>query len=82
MSRSSLVPIRQDLHDFFNHCECLLAGVQAPDHALFSPYELMMICYYANEIAKIADSQRLAEPSNGKPVMRSDHNASAGDSGS
>ena len=29
-----------------------------------------MICYYANEIAKVADSQRLHEQRNGKPTTR------------
>jgi len=68
MSRVSLLPIRQDLRDFFSHCERLLGNARQPDHAPFSQDELQMICYYANEIAKLADSQRLAEPSNGKPT--------------
>ena len=66
MSRSSLLPIRQDLHDFFGHCEGLLGKALQPDHAPFSQNELQMICYYANEIAKLADSQRVHEQSTGK----------------
>ena len=31
----------------------------------FSHDELQMICYYANEVAKLADAQRLAEHRNG-----------------
>ena len=69
MSRLSPLPSRQDLRDFFRDCERVLATVHAPDHAPFSHDELQMICYYANEVAKMADSQRLAEQSNGKPVM-------------
>ncbi len=65
MSRSSLLPVRQDLHDFFSHCEGLLGKALQPDHAPFSQDELQMICYYANEIAKLADSQRLHEQSMG-----------------
>jgi hypothetical protein len=70
MPRLSLLPIRQDLHDFFSHCERLLVGFQASDHAPFSPDELQMICYYANAVAKVADSQRLNEESNGKPTTQ------------
>ena len=66
MSRLSLLPVRQDLHDFFSHCEGLLGKVRQPDHAPFSQDELQMICFYANEVAKIADAQRLH--SNGKPT--------------
>ena len=68
MSCVSLLPIRQDLRDLFSHCERMLATVHAPDHAPFSHDELQMICYYANEVAKMADSQRLHEQSNGKPT--------------
>ena len=64
MSRASLLPIRQDLRDLFSHCEGLLGKVRQPDHAPFSQDELQMICYYANEIAKVADSQRFHEQSN------------------
>ena len=70
MSLQSLLPIRQDLRDFFRDCERVLATVHATDHAPFSHDELQMICYYANEVAKMADSQRLQEQSNGKPTMR------------
>lgn len=56
MSRSPLV--REDLHTFFRYCRQLLAYAQALDHAPFSQDELRMICYYANELAKIADVQR------------------------
>lgn len=70
MSLESLLPIRQDLRDFFRDCERVLATVHATDHAPFSHDELQMICYYANEVAKMADSQRLQEQSNGKPTMR------------
>ena len=68
MSDPSFLPIRQDLRAFFSHCEGLLSKVRQPDHAPFSQDELQMICYYANEVAKIADAQRLH--SNGKPAMR------------
>ncbi len=68
MSTSPL-PIRQDLRDFFRDCEQVLATVHAPDHAPFSHDELQMICYYANEVAKLADAQRLAEHRNGKPTL-------------
>ncbi len=64
MSRFSFLPVREDLHDFFRYCERLLASAQTPDHAPFSHDELQMICYYANEVAKLADSQRLHEQSN------------------
>ena len=70
MSRSSLLPIRQDLHDLVGHCEGLLGKALQPDHAPFSQNELQMICYYANEMAKVADSQRLHEQSYGTPTMR------------
>jgi hypothetical protein len=66
---SSPLPIRQDLRDFFRDCERVLATVHAPDHAPFSHDELQMICYYANEVATMADSQRLAEHRNGKPAL-------------
>jgi hypothetical protein len=42
----------------------LLGKVRQLDHAPFSQDELQMICYYANEIAKVADSQRLHEQKN------------------
>ncbi|HSF65959.1 MAG TPA: hypothetical protein VLA67_00860 [Nitrospiraceae bacterium] len=61
MPSSSLPPIREDLHNFFRYCERLLASVQMTEHAPFSQDELQMICYYANEVAKIADAQRLVE---------------------
>ena len=64
MSDPSILPIRQDLRDLFSHCEGLLGKVRQPDHAPFSQDELQMICYYANEIAKVTDSQRLHEQSN------------------
>ena len=68
MSRSSLLPIRETFTICSGHCERVFASAQAPDHALFSQDELQMICYYANEVAKLADAQRLQ--SNGKPTMR------------
>jgi hypothetical protein len=68
MVHSSLLPIRLNLNKLFTHCEALLASVQTPDHAPFSPDELQMICYYANAIAKLADAQRLQ--GNGKPALR------------
>jgi hypothetical protein len=64
MSHASLLPIRQDLRDLFSHCESLLGKVRHLDHAPFSQDELQMICYYANEIGKVADSQRLHEQKN------------------
>ena len=64
MSSSSLLSIREDLHNFCRYCERLLASAQAPGHAPFSQDELQMICRYANEVAKLADSQRVQ--SNGK----------------
>jgi len=70
MSRSPITPLREDLHNFFRYCERLLvASSQAPDRSPFSPEELRRICFYANEVAKVADAQRLEE-SNGKPAMR------------
>jgi hypothetical protein len=66
MSLLSL-PVRQDLHDLFSHCEGLLGKALQPDHAPFSQDELQMICYYANQIAKLADSQRL-RAEHGKPT--------------
>ena len=68
MSDPSILPIRPDLRAFFTHCEGLLSKVLQPDHAPFSQDELQMICYYVNELTKIADAQRLH--SNGKPAMR------------
>ena len=68
MSRSSLLPIRPDLNELFTHCERLLASAQAPDHAPFSEDELRMMCYYANELARLTDAQRVH--SNGKPALR------------
>ena len=68
MSLISLLPIRQDLRDLFSHCERLIGKALQPDHAPFSQDELQMICYYANEIEKVADSQRPHEQSNGKPT--------------
>ena len=66
MSRSPIPPLREDLHNFFRYCERLLvARAQAPDQSPFSPEELRRICFYANEVAKLADAQRLH--SNGKP---------------
>jgi hypothetical protein len=59
MSRVSHFPIRQGLQELFRHCDRVLGSVHAPDHEPFSQDELQMICYYANEIAKIADVQRL-----------------------
>jgi hypothetical protein len=51
------------------YCERLLvASAQAPDHSPFSPEELRRICFYAKEVAKIADAQRLQ--SNGRPALR------------
>ena len=70
MSRLSLLPLRQDLRDLFSHCERLIGNSLQPDHAPFSQDELQMMCYYANEIAKVVDSQRLHERSNGKPTTR------------
>ena len=67
MSSSSPLSIREDLHNFCRYCERLLAGAQGPDHAPFSQDELQMICRYANEVAKLADSQRVQ--SNGKSGM-------------
>jgi hypothetical protein len=66
MSRSSLLPIRSNLHELFSHCERVLASAQAPDHAAFSEDELRMVCYYANQLAKLTDAQRVQ--SNGNPV--------------
>jgi hypothetical protein len=67
MSSASLLSIREDLHNFCRYCERLLARAQAPDHSPFSQDELLMICHYANEVAKLADSQRVQ--SNGKSGM-------------
>lgn len=71
MASSSLLPIREDLHNFFRYCERLLASAQMPNHAPFSQDELQMICYYANAVAKIADSQRLDEQKELIPSTRS-----------
>ena len=65
MSSPSLLSIREDLHNFCRYCERLLASAQAPDHEPFSQDELQMICHYANEVTKLADSQRVQ--SNGNP---------------
>jgi hypothetical protein len=71
MSLTPLPSLREDLHNFFRYCErLLLASTQAPDQSPFSHEELRKICFYANQVAKLADSQRLVEQSNGKPVMR------------
>jgi hypothetical protein len=67
MSSSSPLSIREDLHNFCRYSERLLASAQAPGHAPFSQDELQMICRYANEVAKLADSQRVQ--SNGKSGM-------------
>ena len=64
MSDASLRPIRQDLRNLCRYCEEPVRQGSAPDHAPFSQDELQMICYYANEIAKVADSQRFHEQSN------------------
>ncbi len=64
MSDPPFLPIREHLRAFFSHCESLLGKVRQPDHAPFSQDELQMICYYANEVAKLADAQRLHELSN------------------
>ena len=66
MSRSSLLPLRPELHELFTHCERLFASTHASGHAPFSPDELQMICYYANQLAKLTDKQRV-QTSNGKP---------------
>lgn len=71
MASSSLLPIREDLHNFVRYCERLLASAQMPNHAPFSQDELQMICYYANAVAKIADSQRLDEQKELIPSTRS-----------
>ncbi len=70
MIRVSPLPIREGLQEFFRHCERLIGKALQPDHAPFSQDELQMMCYYANEIAKVVDSQRLHEQSNGKPSTR------------
>jgi hypothetical protein len=60
MSSPPLPSLREDLHNFFRYCERLLvATAQAPNHSPFSSEELRRICFYANEVAKLADSQRL-----------------------
>jgi hypothetical protein len=63
MSHSSL-PIRPDLRELFTHCERLLASAQANGHPPFSQDERQMICYYANELAKLTHAQTVQ--SNGK----------------
>ena len=68
MYRSARLPLRPDLHEFFAHCERVLASVQVPDHASFSQDELRLLCYYGNELAKLADAQRVQN--NGKPALR------------
>jgi hypothetical protein len=68
MSSSPLPSVREDLHNFFRYCERLLASAQIPNHAPFSQDELQMICYYTNEVAKIADSQRIDKQ---KPILPS-----------
>ena len=71
MYPSSLLPIRPNLNELFTHCERLLASAQAPHHAPFSTDELRMICYYANQLARLTDAQRVQ--GNGKPAMRQGH---------
>jgi hypothetical protein len=64
MSSSPLPSLREDRHNFFRYCERLLvATALAPDNSPFSPEELRRICFYANEVAKLADAQRLHEHS-------------------
>ena len=60
-SRGSTVP--DDLHDFFRCCERLLDS--ASDLAPFSDEDHKRICFYTNEIAKLADVQRISATSNG-----------------
>ena len=62
------LPIRQDLRELFAHCERLLASAQAPAHAPFSKDERQMICYYANELAKLTHAQTVQ--GNGKPALK------------
>ena len=71
MSLTPLPSLREDLHNFFRYCERLLiASTQAPHHSPFSPQERRKICFYANEVAKLTDSQKLDEQSHEKPTMR------------
>jgi len=68
MSSSPLPSAREDLQGFFRYCERLLHSAQASDHMPFSNEDLKQICFYANAVAKLADSQRrLEERSSGNP---------------
>jgi hypothetical protein len=61
------LPIRQDLRDLFAHCEQLLASAQANGHQPFSQDERKMICYYANQLARLTRAQTVQ--GNGKPAL-------------
>ena len=63
----SSLPIREDLRELFAHCERLLASAQASDHPPFSRDERQMICYYANELARLTHAQTVQ--GNGKPAL-------------
>ena len=65
MSRSSLLPIRPDLREFFTHCERILASAKVTDHVPYSEDERRQSCYYANQLAKLTDVQSVR--SDGKP---------------
>jgi hypothetical protein len=59
MSRSSLLPTRPELCNFFTHCERILVSAKAPGYAPFSEDEQRQICYYANQLAKLTDGQSI-----------------------
>jgi|InoplaM3SPM_1038593.scaffolds.fasta_scaffold61403_1 hypothetical protein len=61
MSDSPPLSARDDLHGFFRYCQRLLDSAQASDHLPFSNEDLKRICFYANAVAKLADSQRRLE---------------------
>ena len=61
MCDSPPLSARDDLHGFFRYCQRLLDSAQASDHLPFSNEDLKRICFYANAVAKLADSQRRLE---------------------
>jgi hypothetical protein len=63
----SSLPIRQGLRELFAHCERQLASAQALDHPPFSQDEREMLCYYANELARLTHAQTVQ--GNGKPAL-------------
>ena len=49
--------IIQDLQDYFQCCERLLARAQESNH-LFSQDEMKKMCYLSNQVAKLSDYRK------------------------